>query len=44
MKPLYEKAKSLVAKFDDVKITHNLRHHNELADALANRAMDRKRT
>lgn len=42
MKVLYERAQSLVREFDDVKITHNLREHNELADRLANLAMDRK--
>jgi ribonuclease HI len=42
MKVLYERAQSLVREFDEVKITHNLREHNELADKLANLAMDRK--
>ena len=42
MKLLFDKAKALVARFTDVKITHNLREHNELADKLANLAMDRK--
>src|SRR5206468_2907523 len=42
MKVLYERAQSLLGEFDEVKITHNLREHNELADKLANLAMDRK--
>ena len=43
MKELYEEAQSLVAEFDAVKIEHNLRHKNELADKLANKAMDLRR-
>jgi ribonuclease HI len=42
MKVLYEEAQSLITQFDDAKIEHNLRHKNELADKLANLAMDRK--
>ena len=42
MKVLFDKAKALISRFADVKITHNLREHNELADKLANLAMDRK--
>jgi ribonuclease HI len=42
MKELYEEAQSLVSEFDAVKIEHNLRHKNELADKLANLAMDRR--
>jgi ribonuclease HI len=42
MKELYEEAQSVVSDFDAVKIEHNLRHKNELADKLANLAMDRK--
>src|SRR3954462_8789921 len=42
MKELYEQAQSLVSQFDKVKIEHNLRHKNELADKLANLAMDRR--
>lgn len=42
MKILYDEAQALVRGFDKVKIEHNLRHKNELADALANRAMDRR--
>src|SRR5438309_10683031 len=42
MKVLYDKAQRLVAQFDEATVTHNLREHNELADKLANLAMDRK--
>src|SRR5687768_9944474 len=43
MKVLYDEAQDLIAQFDAAQITHNLRHKNELADKLANLAMDRKR-
>ncbi|CAN5594695.1 hypothetical protein BH09PLA1_BH09PLA1_32480 [soil metagenome] len=39
---LYEQAQDLLSHFDSHKFEHNLRHHNELADRLANLAMDRK--
>jgi ribonuclease HI len=42
MKLLYEEAQELIAQFDHAKIEHNLRHKNELADTLANLAMDRR--
>jgi len=42
LRPLYEAAQSLLRKFESASITHNLRHHNTLADRLANLAMDRK--
>ncbi|MDB5290683.1 MAG: Phosphoglycerate mutase family [Phycisphaerales bacterium] len=42
MKVLYDEAKQLIHQFDEAKIEHNLRHKNELADKLANLAMDRK--
>ena len=42
MKSLYEEAQSLIRKFDDAKIEHNLRHKNELADKLVNLSLDRK--
>ncbi|HWE97768.1 MAG TPA: ribonuclease HI family protein [Tepidisphaeraceae bacterium] len=42
MKVLYEEAQHLIHQFDEAKIEHNLRHKNELADKLANLAMDRK--
>ncbi|MBA3274119.1 MAG: ribonuclease HI family protein [Chthoniobacterales bacterium] len=43
MKALYEEAQDLLGEFEQTKIEHNLRHKNELADKLANLAMDRKR-
>jgi ribonuclease HI len=38
--PLYEEARHLYHQFDHATIGHNLRHKNELADRLANLAMD----
>jgi ribonuclease HI len=43
MKVLYDEARSLLRKFDEAKIEHNLRHKNELADKLVNLALDRNR-
>lgn len=43
MKALYDKAQALIAQFDLATIEHNLRHKNELADTLANLAMDRRK-
>ena len=40
MKVLYDEAQELLAQFQQSKIEHNLRHKNELADKLANLAMD----
>jgi ribonuclease HI len=42
LKDLYDRACDLVAKFSQVRFEHNLRHHNSVADKLANLAMDRK--
>jgi len=42
MKVLHTEAQTLLRQFDDAKIEHNLRHKNELADKLANLAMDRR--
>src|SRR5207244_3716033 len=42
LKPLHEEAQHLLHQFDEAKIEHNLRHKNELADKLANLAMDCK--
>jgi ribonuclease HI len=42
MKALYDQAQALLGQFDQAKIEHNLRHKNELADKLANLAMDRR--
>jgi ribonuclease HI len=42
MKVLYEEAQAILRTFAAAKFTHNLRDKNELADALANKAMDRR--
>jgi ribonuclease HI len=42
LQPLYYAAQELMREFEQVKIEHNLRAKNELADRLANLAMDRK--
>lgn len=42
MKTLHARASALVGEFAEAQIEHNLRHKNELADKLANLAMDRK--
>ena len=42
MRVLYDQAQDLLREFDGVKIEHNLRNKNELADELANLAMDRR--
>jgi len=42
MKLLYDEAQELIADFESAKIEHNLRNKNELADTLANLAMDRR--
>ena len=39
---LHREASTLAAEFKSIRYEHNLRHKNELADRLANRAMDRK--
>jgi len=41
LKQLFDQAQSLASKFQSVGFEHNLRHHNSLADRLANLAMDR---
>jgi probable phosphoglycerate mutase len=41
LKPLYEKARSLVRRLDKFAIEHVLRAKNQHADRLANEAMDR---
>ena len=41
LKPLYEKARSLVRRLDKFAIEHVLRAKNQHADLLANDAMDR---
>jgi ribonuclease HI len=40
LKPLHMQAQDLQRQFEEIRFSHNLRHHNELADRLANRAMD----
>lgn len=42
LKPLHAEAQAEVKAIGRATFTHNLREHNELADKLANRAMDRK--
>src|SRR5215212_5766674 len=42
MKVLFDEAQNIIRKFQSAKIEHNLRHKNELADKLANLAMDRR--
>jgi ribonuclease HI len=42
MKVLYTEAQRLLREFQHARIEHNLRHKNELADKLANLAMDRR--
>lgn len=43
MKSLFDQARALKGQFDEVKIEHNLRNKNELADKLVNLSLDRKR-
>jgi len=42
MKVLFDEAQRAIRGFASAKIEHNLRHKNELADKLANLAMDRR--
>jgi ribonuclease HI len=42
LRELYEEAQLRLHDFAQVKFEHRLRHHNSLADRLANLAMDRK--
>lgn len=42
LKTLHDQAQALIGDFDSVDFVHNLRHHNSLADRLANLAMNRK--
>lgn len=42
LRPLYERAMALLAQFEHATLSHNLRHHNALADKLANLAIDRR--
>jgi ribonuclease HI len=43
MKVLYDEAQDVLNTFESATIGHNLRHKNELADKLANLAMDRRK-
>jgi ribonuclease HI len=42
LRDLYDEAQHILHEFDEAKFEHNLRHKNELADKLANLAMDRR--
>ena len=42
LKPLHEQASRLVKSFSKVQFLHNTRDHNEMADRLANLAMNCK--
>jgi ribonuclease HI len=42
MQTLYAEAQAVIRKFEQAKIEHNLRDKNEMADELANLAMDRR--
>ncbi len=42
LRPLYDQVRKLLAGFPSYKLTHVLRNHNDLADRLANQAMDAK--
>ena len=42
MQSLHAEATAVMRTFESAKFTHNLRDKNELADALANKAMDRR--
>jgi len=44
LKPLFEKANSLAGRFDRFSIRHVRREQNTLADEMANKAMNLKRT
>jgi ribonuclease HI len=42
LKNLFDQAQAQLSDFKSVKFEHNLRHHNSLADRLANLAMDKR--
>lgn len=42
LQPLHRQANELANRFASIRFEHNLRHKNQLADKLANQAMDRK--
>ena len=43
LKPLYDKLRSIIAKFDRVNLEHVKRHLNQAADRQANLALDERR-
>ena len=42
LKPLYNRAASLIKLFSSVKLSHVMREQNSLADAMANEAIDKR--
>ena len=40
LRPLFEKARSLLSRFDETELTHVRREHNTEADRLANEGID----
>jgi ribonuclease HI len=40
LRPLYEKARALLAHYDETELVHVPREHNVVADALVNAALD----
>jgi ribonuclease HI len=42
MVPLHRKARNLLARFDEARVSHVPRERNRAADALANRAVDER--
>jgi len=43
LKPLFEKAKNMCEELDKVKFTHIPREKNQIADAIVNKVLDRRR-
>lgn len=43
LRKLWQEAQDVLGEFESTQIEHNLRHHNELADSLANLAIDRRK-
>jgi ribonuclease HI len=44
MIPLHRKARTLLGRFDEARVSHVRREQNREADALANRAVDERRS
>jgi ribonuclease HI len=42
LKPLHEEARSILATFADVSVSHVPREENEAADEMSNRAIDQR--